>query len=154
MKPDPERRLRALRSMQWWLDEAFRVPGTSIRVGWDPIIGLVPWAGDLLTALLSCAIVLHAHQMRLPRIVQLRMLLNVAIDLLVGAIPLVGDAADVFWKSNSMNMALLDRHASRPRPASAGDRLFVAGILAAIVAVALVPLIVVYWLLTVLRHAF
>ncbi len=154
MKPDPERRLRALRSMRWWLDEAFRVPGTSIRVGWDPIIGLVPWAGDVLTALLSCAIVLHAHQMRLPRIVQLRMLLNVAIDLLVGAIPLVGDAADVFWKSNSMNMALLDHHASRPGPASAGDWLFVAGILAAIVAVALVPLIVVYWLLTVLRHAF
>jgi hypothetical protein len=152
VKPDIDRRMRALRSMQWWLDEAFRVPGTSIRVGWDPIIGLVPWAGDLLTALLSCAIVLHAHQMRLPRIVQLRMLLNVAIDLLVGAIPLVGDAADVFWKSNSMNMALLERHASQPRPASAGDWLFVAAILGAIVAVALVPLIVVYWLATVVWH--
>jgi hypothetical protein len=153
MKPDPERRMRALRSMQWWLDEAFRVPGTSIRVGWDPIIGLVPWAGDLLTALLSCAIVVHAHRLRLPRIVQLRMLLNVAIDLLIGAVPFVGDAADVFWKSNSMNMALLERHASEARPASAGDWLFVAGILAAIAAVAVVPLFVVYWLLTVLRHA-
>ena len=59
--------MRTLRSVQWRLDEAFRVPGTSIRVGWDPIVGLVPWVGDLLTALLSCAIVLHAHQMRLPR---------------------------------------------------------------------------------------
>ena len=152
MKPDLDRRMDALRSMQWWLDEAFRVPGTSIRVGWDPIIGLVPWAGDLLTALLSCAIVLHAHQMRLPRIVQLRMLMNVAIDLLVGAIPVFGDAADAFWKSNSMNMALLERHAAEARPASAGDWLFVAGILAAIVAVALVPLVVVYWLATVLWH--
>ena len=152
MKPDLDRRMDALRSMQWWLDEAFRVPGTSIRVGWDPIIGLVPWAGDLLTALLSCAIVLHAHQMRLPRIVQLRMLMNVAIDLLVGAIPVVGDAADAFWKSNSMNMALLERHAAEARPASAGDWLFIAGILAAIVAVALVPLVMVYWLATVLWH--
>ena len=129
------------------------MPGTSIRLGWDPIIGLVPWAGDLLTALLACAIVVHAHRMRLPRVVQLRMLLNVAIDLLIGAVPLVGDAADVFWKSNSMNMALLECHAAEERPATAGDWLFVAGILAAIAAVALVPLVVVYWLLSfVIRH--
>ena len=145
-------KLETLRRLRWWLDEAFRVPGTSIRVGWDPIIGLVPWAGDLLTALFSCAMVLHAHQMRLPRIVQLRMLLNVAIDLLVGAVPLIGDAADVFWKSNSMNMALLERHSSQARPATAGDWLFVAGIVAAILAVALVPLIVVYWLAAALWH--
>jgi hypothetical protein len=147
-------KIDALRKLQWFLDEAFRVPGTSIRVGWDPIIGLVPWAGDLLTALLSCAIVFQAHQMRLPRIVQLRMLMNVAIDLLIGAIPGVGDAADAFWKSNSMNMALLDRHAAEVRPASVADWLFVAGVIAAILAVALVPVIMVYWLLTVLRHAF
>jgi hypothetical protein len=147
-------KIEALRKLQWFLDEAFRVPGTSIRVGWDPIIGLVPWAGDLLTALLSCAIVFQAHQMRLPRIVQLRMLMNVAIDLLIGAIPGVGDAADAFWKSNTMNMALLDRHAAEVRPATAADWLFVAGVIAAILAVALVPLIMVYWLLTVLRHAF
>jgi hypothetical protein len=145
-------RLQALRRLQWFLDEAFRVPGTSIRVGWDPIIGLVPWVGDLLTALLSCAIVPHAHQMRLPRIVQLRMLMNVAVDLVVGAIPVVGDAADAFWKSNSMNMALLERHADEVRPASAGDWLFVAGIIAAVVAIALVPLVVLYWVGSVLLH--
>lgn len=86
MTLDRERRLRALRKLQWWLDEAFRVPGTSIRIGWDPLIGLVPWAGDLLTALLSCAIVSAAHRMGLPRVVQRRMLMNVAIDLVVGAI--------------------------------------------------------------------
>jgi len=144
-------KLETLRRLRWWLDEAFRLPGTSIRVGWDPIIGLVPWAGDLFTALLASAIVLHAHRMRLPRVVQLRMLLNVAIDLLIGAIPVVGDAADVFWKANSMNMALLERHSSQARPASAGDWLFVAGIVA-ILAVALVPLIVVYWLAAALCH--
>jgi hypothetical protein len=146
--------LETLRKLRWFLDEAFRVPGTSIRVGWDPVIGLVPWVGDLLTALMSCAIVLHAHQRRLPRIVQLRMLMNVAIDLLVGAVPLVGDAADVFWKSNSMNLALLERHADEVRPASAGDWLFVAGVIAAILAVALVPLVVVYWLLLALGRRF
>ena len=87
-------------------------------------------------------------------IVQLRMLLNVAIDLVIGAVPIVGDAADVFWKSNSMNMALLDRHAGEVRPASASDWLFVTAVIAAIVAVALVPLVVVYWLLTALRQRF
>jgi hypothetical protein len=146
--------IETLRRLRWFLDEAFRVPGTSIRVGWDPIIGLVPWAGDLLSAFMSCAIVFHAHQRRLPRIVQLRMLMNVAIDLLVGAVPIVGDAADAFWKSNSMNMALLERHADEIRPASAGDWLFVAGVITAILAVALVPLVVVYWLLATLRRQF
>jgi hypothetical protein len=149
---DSDRRLRALRHFQWLLDEAFRVPGTSIRVGWDPIIGLVPGVGDLLTALLSCGIVLHAHRMRLPRVVQLRMLTNVVIDLLVGTIPIVGDAADVFWKANTKNMALLERHANDTRAASAGDWLFVSGVILAIVAVALIPFAVVYWLLTVAHH--
>jgi hypothetical protein len=154
LNPDLERRMRLLRRLQWWLDEAFRVPGTSIRVGWDPIIGLVPGIGDLSTALLSCGIVLQAHRLRLPRVVQLRMLINVAIDLLIGALPLVGDAADVFWKSNSMNMALLERHSHETRPPSPGDWLFVAGVILAIVAVALVPLVVMYWLLAALRQRF
>lgn len=145
-------KLDTLRRLRWWLDEAFRVPGTGIRVGWDPIIGLVPWAGDLLTALMACAIVLHAHQLRLPRIVQLRMLLNVVVDLLIGAVPFVGDAADVFWKANSRNMAMLERHAAEARPATTGDWLFVGGTLAAIAAVALVPLVVVYWIGSALLH--
>ena len=141
-----DRRLESLRALKRLLDEQFRLPGTNFRFGWDPIIGLVPWIGDLLTAFLACAIVIQAHTLRVPRIVQLRMLLNIAIDLLVGAIPIVGDAADVFFKSNSMNMALLERHAGKPRRASIGDWLFVAGILSAIAAVAAVPLVMLYWL--------
>jgi hypothetical protein len=149
---DLARRMEALRSMRRWLDEAFRVPGTRVRFGWDPVIGLIPWAGDVITALMSCAIVLTAHQMRIPRVVQLRMLMNVAIDLLVGAIPVFGDVADAFWKSNSLNMALLERHADTVRPASAGDWLFVAGVIGAIAAVALVPLLMLYWLLSLLQR--
>ena len=132
--------------MKQWLDEAFRVPGTSLRVGWDPIIGLVPWAGDVLTALFACGIVLQAHHMRLPRVVQVRMLLNVAIDLVVGAIPFLGDVADVFWKSNSRNFALLETHAYEVRPPSRGDWLFVTAVIATILGVALVPLLVLYWI--------
>ena len=88
-----DRRMIALRSLQRLLDDAFRVPGTTIRFGWDPLIGLVPWAGDVLTAVLSGAIILQAHHLGVPRVVQLRMIANVAIDVLVGAIPVIGDVA-------------------------------------------------------------
>jgi len=151
LTPEVERRLTALRSLKGWLDEAFRLPGTNLRFGWDPLIGLVPWVGDLLTAVMSGAIVLQAHKMRLPRIIQLRMLGNVAIDLLAGAIPFVGDAADFFWKSNKKNFALLEEHAYEVRPPSAGDWLFVSAILLTILAVALVPLAVMYWIVTTAR---
>jgi hypothetical protein len=142
--------MAALRSLQRLLDDAFRVPGTSLRFGWDPLIGLIPWAGDVLTAVLSCAIILQAHHLGVPRVVQLRMVMNVAIDVIVGVIPVFGDVADVFWKSNAKNFALLERHAAEPQPATPGDWLFVAGIIAAVVLIAAVPLIVMYWLVHVL----
>ena len=144
------RSLESLRALQRWLDEAFRVPGTSFRFGWDPIIGLVPWVGDVLTAMMSLAIIAQAHRMRLPRVVQIRMLLNVVIDVGLGVVPIVGDVIDVVWKSNSKNMALVERHATEVRPATFGDWLFVVGIAAAVIAVAFIPVVVVYWLVNVL----
>ena len=127
------------------LDEAFRVPGTNLRFGWDPIIGLVPWVGDVITAVVGCAIVVQAHQMRIPRVIQLRMLLNIGIDVLIGVVPFLGDAADVFWKSNAKNFAMLERHAPEVQPATRGDWLFVVGIVAAILLIAFVPLILLYF---------
>src|SRR4051794_32526151 len=138
--------MQAMRNLQRMLDAAFRVPGTNFRFGWDPIIGLVPWAGDLLTAMMSCAIVVQAHQMRVPRVVQLRMLLNIGIDVVIGIVPFVGDIADMFWKSNAKNMALLERHAATPTPARGSDWAFVLLVIAAIIVIAAVPLVVVYWL--------
>src|SRR5215212_2417093 len=149
-KADLERRMAALRTLKATLDEAFRVPGTNVRFGWDAIVGVVPWAGDVVTALMACGIVMQAHHMRVPKVVQLRMLLNVAIDLIVGAVPLFGDVADVFWKSNSKNFALLELHGGSARPPSAGDWLFVGGVMAVIVLIALVPLVVMYWLASML----
>jgi hypothetical protein len=143
---DRDRRLQWVREWQRLLDSAFRVPGTSLRFGWDPIIGLVPWIGDLLGALMACAIVVQAHQMRVPRVVQLRMLLNIGIDVVVGIVPFIGDVADFFWKSNTKNLALLERHAGPARGATAGDWLFVTGVVAAIVLIAAVPVLVMYWI--------
>jgi hypothetical protein len=141
--PDSERRLAALRSLRRLLDEAFRVPGTRIRFGWDAIIGVIPWAGDLVTALMAGAIIIEAHRMRVPRVVQLRMLLNVGIDLAIGLVPFAGDVADVFWKSNTKNMAMLERHAAEPVAASAGDWALVGIVIASVVAMALVPLVLI-----------
>jgi hypothetical protein len=141
-----DRRLESLRALKRLLDESFRLPGTNFRFGWDPIIGLIPWAGDAVAALLSIGIVLQAHQMRVPRVVQLRMLFNVAIDLLLGVVPFVGDATDFVWKASTKNFELLERHAARPQPPSRGDWLFVTGVIAVIVGVAMIPLFVMYWL--------
>jgi hypothetical protein len=140
-------RLQTLREWQRLLDDAFRVPGTRLRFGWDPVIGLVPWVGDLFAAFMSCALLMQAHQMRVPRVVQLRMLLNVAIDMVVGIVPFAGDVADFFWKSNARNLALLERHAGQPGPATRGDWLFVAGVIAAVLLVAAIPILVMYWFL-------
>ena len=139
--------LGSLRTLQRLLDEAFRVPGTRIRFGWDAIVGLIPWAGDVLTALLGVAILVSAHRMRVPGIVQVRMLLNLAIDLLIGLVPFAGDIVDVFWKANTKNMTLLERHAASPMPATAGDWGFVTGLTALVFAMAALPLLLLYWLL-------
>ena len=138
--------LRGLREIQRLLDEAFGIPGTRLRFGWDSLIGLVPWAGDLVTALMACAIIVQAHRVRVPRVVLLRMLLNVAIDLAIGLVPVFGDIADVFWKSNTKNMALLEAHVGAGRQASTGDWLFVAAILGAVLALASLPLVLFLWL--------
>ena len=147
---DIQGRLDRLRKLQHLLDNAFRVPGTSLRFGWDPIIGVVPWVGDVLAALMTCAIVVQAHHMSVPRVVQVRMLLNTAIDLIAGSLPVVGDVADVFWKANAKNFLLLERHAAQAQPATSGDRLFVGGVLLAVLAMALIPLLVLYWIVQLL----
>ena len=139
--------LSSLRTLQRLLDEAFRVPGTRIRFGWDAIVGVIPWAGDVLTAMLGVAILVSAHRMRVPGIVQVRMLLNLAIDLLIGLVPFAGDVADVFWKANTKNMTLLERHAASPMPATAGDWWFVTGVTALVFSMAALPLLLLYWLL-------
>jgi hypothetical protein len=97
-------RLEALASL---LDTAFLVPGTNIRFGFDALVGLVPGIGDALTTLVSLWIVSEARALGVPRRLIARMLGNVALDGVVGAVPLLGDAFDVMWKSNRRNMQLV-----------------------------------------------
>ena len=92
------------------MDSAYSVPGTSVRFGWDPIVGLVPGVGDVATASFAVTLLYHAYRLGVPRVVLARMMLNVLIDLAAGLVPVVGDLADIAWKSNSLNLALLERH--------------------------------------------
>src|SRR5215470_9401197 len=92
------------------LDDIFQIPGTKIRFGLDPIVGLVPGLGDLISGLLSFLIVFAAWQRGLPRVTILRMVANIGIDTVAGTIPIVGDLFDMMWKSNRMNYNLLARY--------------------------------------------
>ena len=146
LTPRQVRGLEALRNVAQMLDSAFVVPGTSYRFGLDPILGLVPGLGDLVSPLFTIGILWQARELALPRIVQLRMIFNVAIDSLVGVVPLLGDLFDFAWKANKMNLALLERHAQAERPASAGDWLFVILMVALVVLVAVIPFVIIGWL--------
>ena len=110
MTLDRARRIELLRNWSRLMDSAYRVPGTRLRFGWDPIVGLVPGVGDVATASFAVTILYHAYLLGVPKVVMGRMLLNILLDLAVGLVPFAGDIADVAWKSNSANLALLERH--------------------------------------------
>jgi hypothetical protein len=143
---DEERRLERLRHWSYLLDQAFRVPGTNIRFGWDVIVGLVPGLGDLSSPLFGVVILLHAYRMGVPKIVQARMVINAVVDALLGVVPLLGNVADVFWRANTWNMRLLERHAHRGVPPSRFDAVFVWSIVAMLLLLALVPAVLAAWL--------
>ena len=111
---EPNESLRRVRAVATVLDDAIRIPGTNIRFGIDPLVGLVPGLGDLLGGAASAYIILEAARAGAPATVLLRMAANVGIDTLVGALPVVGDLFDFAWKSNARNVRLLTRHVEAP----------------------------------------
>lgn len=108
--------IRRLQRLADLLDSRFRVPGTNLRFGLDPLLGLLPGLGDAAALIPAIYVILHAHRLGAPRSLLLRMALNVGLDSLVGAVPLVGDLFDAAFKANRRNVALLERHLSRTGP--------------------------------------
>ena len=141
-------RLKALQHISRLLDSAFVLPGTQIRIGLDPLLGLVPGIGDLASPLFAMALLWQSRDLGIPRVVQLRMIFNVAIDALVGLLPIAGDLFDFAWKANDRNFALLERHAFEQRRPSAGDWLFVIGLMALLVVIAAIPFLLAGWLIS------
>ena len=108
--------LVALRRFAYLMDEAFVIPGTRMRLGIDAVLGLIPGIGDVIGAVLSSWIIAGALRHRVPAMVIARMVLNVSIDLIFGAVPLAGDVFDFMYEENMMNMRLLEAHRDRRRP--------------------------------------
>jgi hypothetical protein len=119
----------SLERLSWLMDDFIRVPGIGWRFGLDALVGLIPGFGDTATSLVSLYILASAVRYRVPKITLLRMGLNIGIDYLLGALPLVGDLFDAWWKANQKNVALLSKRAtvsaSEARKGRLSDWLFV-----------------------------
>ncbi|MEC4802964.1 MAG: DUF4112 domain-containing protein [Jaaginema sp. PMC 1079.18] len=102
--------LKQLRWLSHWLDNAITIPGTSWRIGLDPIIGLIPAVGDYAGTVLSSYIVLQAARLGAPKEKLTQMTFNIILELLVGTVPVAGDLFDATWKANRQNLDLLEEH--------------------------------------------
>lgn len=104
-----ERRLARIRRVASLMDDQFRIPGTGFRFGVDSLVGLLPVAGDAVATAAGLWLIAEAVRMNVPRRVLMRMLVNLGVDSTLGAVPLVGDLFDVYWKSNRRNADLLEQ---------------------------------------------
>lgn len=147
---DPDRSVSRLR--RWaehlvtLLDDRFRIPGTDVRFGLDPIIGILfPGVGDAVTGAGSIGLLALALRRGVPRVVLLRMVLNIFVDVLAGALPIVGDIFDLAYKSNRRNLELIREHEGPESKATAGDyAIAVLGVGLAILSI-IVPLVAVFY---------
>jgi hypothetical protein len=128
------------------LDDWFRIPGTPIRFGIDGLIGLAPFAGDILAGLASSIIVVAAWFRGVPYVTLARMVVNIAIDVLVGMVPLVGDVFDIAWKANRRNYKLLARHLRQPHRHTWKDYAFLFCIALLLFVIFAIPIFVIVWL--------
>lgn len=111
-----EQRLNQVRLIARMMDDRFGIPGTKIRFGLDTILGLVPGLGDVVTGAISLLIVHHAWAAGASKLTIARMLGNVGVDFVVGAVPFIGDLFDFVWKANRKNARLLEQHLHRQSP--------------------------------------
>jgi hypothetical protein len=127
------------------LDDCFRVPGTSIRFGLDGIAGFIPGIGDVLGGAASCIIILAAWLRGVSYVTITRMVANVGIETLVGAVPVLGNLFDIGWKANRRNYALLTRSLEAPRLQRQKSWLFLAALALTLAGILLIPTLLLGW---------
>jgi hypothetical protein len=141
----------SLDQLSWLMDDLFRIPVVGWRFGLDALIGLIPGFGDTATSLVSFYILVAGVRYRVPKITLFRMGLNIALDYVVGSLPVVGDLADAWWKSNHKNIDLLKKRATvsteEARSGRVSDWLFVGGIILGLIALAIGSALVSFYLL-------
>lgn len=116
MGRDPHSVRQRVEALELLLERSFHIPGTKIPFGLDSIIGLVPVLGDLVTAAMGAYMVWEARNLGMSKWQLIRMTANVGVDTVLGAIPLVGDAFDLFWRSNSKNLRMIRKHLDKHHP--------------------------------------
>jgi len=144
-RPPSDQDLATVRRWARLLDSQFRIPGTRLTFGLDPIIGLVPGVGELVGPVFGLVVMVHAWKMGVPKVIMARMLVNAGIDAIAGIVPLVGDVVDLFWKANLANVRLLERHAFERQAVRPADWAFVIGAGLAGVVLAILPIALVLW---------
>jgi Domain of unknown function (DUF4112) len=138
----------SLESLARYLDDWVKIPIVGWRFGLDALIGLIPNVGDMATSLASFYILIAGVRYGVPKITLLRMAFNIGLDYVVGAIPVFGDAFDFFWKSNKRNMDLIRERATGKDKGTAGDYLFVFGIILLLIAILIGSILVsvfIFW---------
>jgi hypothetical protein len=108
--PTRARQVEELERLASWMDDRFVIPGTGIRFGLDPVLGLIPGIGDTAASLISAYVIYRAFSLGVPRALLARMCGNVVLDWLVGLVPVVGDLFDFGFKANRRNARLLREH--------------------------------------------
>lgn len=143
-----QRYIQIARFLAHLLDDSIRIPGTSFRIGLDPLIGLIPGLGDAIAGLGGAIILLFAGQQQVPKIVLVRMGLNIVLNSVLGAMPVVGDVFSAWFKSNLRNVDLLERHNTHTaRPSTASDWAFVLGLTMGVLILIASALVAIIWLL-------
>jgi hypothetical protein len=137
--PDRSRALAEVETLAWLLDNSIPVPGTGgRRLGIDALIGLVPIVGDVISGGMGLFLVWRGSRMGLPRVVVARMLANSALDLVIGSIPVIGDAFDLWFKANTRNLGIMRRHVERPETSTRNEWLVLGALLGTVLAIVFV----------------
>ncbi len=113
---EPQHIRQRIEGLEYILERSFTVPGWGRKFGIDALAGLIPVAGDLITAAMGAYLIWEARNLGLPKWKLARMALNVGIDSTLGAVPLVGDAFDFLYRSNSRNLAIVKKHLDKHHP--------------------------------------
>jgi hypothetical protein len=108
--PDFARELEEVRRLAKLLDTRWRIPGIGVRFGIDPLLGLIPGAGDLVAGAISTYVIVKAHRLGAPKSMLVKMAGNVAVDTVVGSVPILGSVFDLFYKASTRNLRLLQTH--------------------------------------------
>lgn len=121
MNEEALKRRQRLEQLAWLLDNSIRIPLTKRRIGLDSLIGLVPGIGDAVGGLMSTWILFQGMRLKVPLFTLMQMIMNVAIEVVIGFIPFVGDLFDMGWKANHRNVRLLSSYLDRPVETARGS---------------------------------